>query len=60
MTTYLVPLLAFVALCASWALFQLWLAKTDPEAAERGNRCSGCNGQCQKERCAADESASGA
>ena len=36
MTTYLIPLLAFVALCAFWAVFQLWLAKTDPEAAERG------------------------
>ena len=24
----------------------------DPEAAERGNRCGGCNGQCQEKRCA--------
>lgn len=55
MTTYLVPLLAFIALCACWAVFQLWLAKTDPEAAERGNRCSGCNGQCQEKRCAAPD-----
>ena len=52
MTTYLIPLLAFIGLCAFWASFQVWLAKTDPEAAERGNRCGGCNGQCQKKQCA--------
>ena len=52
MTTYLIALLAFIGLCAFWAAFQLWLAKTDPEAAERGNRCGGCNGQCQDKQCA--------
>ncbi len=52
MTTHLVSLLAFIGLCASWAVFQLWLAKADPEAAERGNRCGGCNGQCREKECA--------
>ena len=51
MTAYLTPLLAFIALCAFWALFQLWLGKTDPEAAERANRCGGCSGQCQEKQC---------
>ena len=51
MTTYLIPMLALTGLCAFWAVFQLWLAKIDPEANERGNRCGGCNGQCQKKRC---------
>ena len=27
MTSYLLPLLAIVALCAFWALFQQWLAQ---------------------------------
>ena len=52
MTTYLVPLLAFIALCGFWAVFQVWLRKTDPETAERINRCGGCNGQCQEKECA--------
>lgn len=51
MTTYFIPLLAFIGLCVFWAVFQLWLARTDPEAAERGNRCGGCNGQCHNEQC---------
>ena len=48
MTSYLYALLALTALCAFWAVFQLWLKKTDPDTAERGNRCGGCNGQCEK------------
>ena len=48
MTTYIFSLLGIVALCAFWALFQLWLKRVDPEGAERGNKCGGCNGQCQK------------
>ena len=52
MMTYLIPLLTFIGLCAGWAVFQIWLSNTDPEAAERVNRCDGCNGQCQEKQCA--------
>lgn len=47
MMTYIYSLLGFVSLCVFWAIFQLWLRKYDPDAAERSNRCGGCNGQCE-------------
>ena len=49
MTSYLMPLLAIVALCAAWAAFQLWLAKHDPDAQDkRSLKCGGCSrkGEC--------------
>ena len=45
MTKYLLPLLAIVALCAFWAIFQLWLSKHDPEAKARSLKCGGCGGE---------------
>ena len=42
LTTYIVPLLAVVALCAFWAIFQLWLFKHDPDAERRSLKCGGC------------------
>lgn len=50
MTSYLVALLSVVVLCAAWALFQLWLARHDPEANQRLRKCGDC-------RCDGDESA---
>jgi hypothetical protein len=40
--TYLYALLAIVGLCAFWAVFQLWLAKQDPDLGERSQKCGGC------------------
>ena len=48
MTGYLLPLLAIVALCAAWAVFQLWLDKHDPEAKQRSLKCGACK---RKEDC---------
>jgi hypothetical protein len=42
MTSYLLPLLAIVALCAAWAVFQQWLAAHDPDAKRRPLKCGGC------------------
>ena len=39
-------LLAFVALCAGWALFQVWLSRHDPEANQCLRNCGSCN--CRK------------
>ena len=51
MTTYLLPLLAVVLLCACWALFQQWLAKVDPGVKEGSLKCGGCGrrGGCDAE-----------
>ena len=49
MTGYLLPLLAIVALCAAWALFQLWLDKHDPDAKRRSHKCGACS---RKDDCA--------
>ena len=49
MTGYLLPLLAIVALCAAWALFQLWLDKHDPDAKNRSHKCGACS---RKDDCA--------
>lgn len=48
--TYIFPLLAIVALCAFWAIFQIWLFKRDPDAERRSQKCGGCgsDGQCTK------------
>ena len=43
---YLLPLAALVALCAGWALFQLWLGRRDAEVAARLNKCGNCS--CDK------------
>jgi hypothetical protein len=40
---YVAGLLAFIALCAGWAVFQVWLAKYDPEANQRLRKCGECN-----------------
>jgi hypothetical protein len=48
MMTYVLPLFAVVALCAFWAVFQVWLAKHDDEARTRSLKCGGCGrrGEC--------------
>ncbi len=46
MISYLYSLLAVVALCAAWALFQVWLARHDPEANQRLRKCGDC--RCDK------------
>ena len=43
MTTYFFPLLSVVALCAFWAIFQVWLFKHDPDAEQRSQKCGGCS-----------------
>jgi hypothetical protein len=48
MTTYLLPLLAIVALCAAWAVFQQWLAAHDPDAKRRSLKCGACS---RKDEC---------
>jgi hypothetical protein len=48
MTTYIFPLLAVVALCAFWAIFQLWLERHDPDAQKRSQKCGGCG---RKDEC---------
>ena len=47
LTTYAIPLLAVVALCAFWAVFQTWLFKYDPDAEHRSLKCGGCGSQRQ-------------
>jgi hypothetical protein len=51
MTSYLLPLLAIVLLCAFWALFQQWLAQIDPDVKKRSLKCGGCGrrGECDTE-----------
>jgi hypothetical protein len=51
MMMYLLPLLAIVALCAFWALFQQWLARVDLDANKRSLKCGGCGrrGECDAE-----------
>jgi hypothetical protein len=39
---FLLPLLAMIALCAGWAVFQIWLSRHDPDA----NRCLRNCGSC--------------
>jgi hypothetical protein len=46
--TNLLALLAVVALCAFWAIFQLWLERHDPDARTRSQKCGGCG---RKEEC---------
>ena len=46
--TNLFALLAVVALCAFWAIFQLWLEKHDPDAQTRSQKCGGCG---RKDEC---------
>ena len=41
--TYLAGILSFVALCAAWGVFQVWLSKHDPEANQRLRKCGDCN-----------------
>lgn len=48
MTTYLFPLLAVIALCAFWAIFQVWLSKHDPDAVTNSRRCGACG---RKDEC---------
>ena len=48
MWTYVLPILALVALCAVWVLFQLWLKRLDPDSADMEIRCGGCTNQCEK------------
>ena len=45
MTTYLFPLLAVVALCAFWAVFQLWLSRHDPDVETKSQKCGSCGRQ---------------
>jgi hypothetical protein len=51
MTSYFLPLLAIVLLCAFWALFQQWLSQTDPDVKEHSLKCGGCGrrGECDAE-----------
>ena len=48
MTTYFFPLLAVIALCVFWAIFQIWLSKHDPDAKTRSTKCGGCG---RKDEC---------
>ena len=47
MMTYLIALFAVIALCAFWALFQLWLSRHDPDAERRSLKCGACG--CEKD-----------
>jgi hypothetical protein len=49
MTSYFLPLLAIVALCAAWAAFQLWLEKHDADSKRRSMKCGACS---RKDDCA--------
>lgn len=46
MVNYLIALLAVVALCGAWAVFQVWLSRHDPEANQRLRKCGDCD--CDK------------
>jgi hypothetical protein len=48
LTAYFLPLLAVIALCAFWAVFQLWLSKHDPDAATKSQKCGACG---RKDEC---------
>ena len=39
---YLIALIAVIALCAAWAVFQIWLSRHDPEANQCLRRCGDC------------------
>ena len=54
--SYLVALLAIIALCAGWAVFQLWLSRQDPDAGERMQKCGNC--ACEKPCDESDEESS--
>lgn len=43
MMHYLVPLLSMIALCAAWAIFQLWLSGHDRDANQRLRKCGDCS-----------------
>jgi len=45
LANYLIPLLAVIALCAFWAVFQVWINKHDPDAKRRSLKCGGCSRQ---------------
>jgi hypothetical protein len=45
MMTYMFPLLAVTALCAFWAVFQIWLSRHDADAKARSQKCGGCGRQ---------------
>jgi hypothetical protein len=51
MTQYLLPLLAVAVLCGAWGVFHLWLARRDPELAERANKCGNCSCDRQSGTC---------
>lgn len=59
MADYLVPLLSVIGLCALWAVFQLWLAKHDPDAAKRSLKCGNCGCEKQCDGDYADDSGNG-
>jgi len=42
MTTYFFPLLSVIALCAFWAIFQVWLSRHDPDVKTTSPKCGGC------------------
>ena len=45
MTTYFFPLLSVIALCAFWAIFQVWLTRHDPDAETASRKCGACGRQ---------------
>jgi len=45
MTTYFFPLLSVIALCAFWAIFQVWLSGHDPDANTTSRKCGACGRQ---------------
>jgi len=45
MTTYFIPLLSVIALCAFWAIFQVWLSRHDPDAKTASRKCGACGRQ---------------
>lgn len=47
---HVLALLAVVALCAGWAVFQVWLSRHDPQANRCLRRCGDCN--CETHRAA--------
>jgi hypothetical protein len=47
MINYVIALIAVVALCGAWAVFQIWLSRHDPEANQCLRRCGDCN--CDRE-----------
>lgn len=48
MTTYVIPLLAVIVLCALWAIFQVWLSRHDPDVKTQSLKCGGCG---RREEC---------